>query len=171
MSDITAAIEETGSTGSASDVPVVPEDVPEKDVGEYIGQCKWFNDKLGYGFVTIRSGNEKGKDIFVHHSGVKPSNSNYKTLRKGEYIQFDIMEGQNGLQAVNVRGIGGGPLMCDFVTTKGPVGVGGPVGPTSYVPPELHMHPLPPQQWQTVSHRKPSKFPPGKKTRPYNKNQ
>ena len=165
MSDTKQFTEETGSTGSeTSSIPVVPEDVPEKDVGEYIGQCKWFNDKLGYGFVTIRSGNEKGKDIFVHHSGVKPSNSNYKTLRKGEYIQFDIMEGQNGLQAVNVRGIGGGPLMCDFVTAKSTV----PYGVVNN--PFVTEQPMPPQQWQTVSHRKPSKFPPGKKTRPYNRN-
>ena len=34
-------------------------------VGKYTGQCKWFNDKLGYGFVTICDGDEKGKDIFV----------------------------------------------------------------------------------------------------------
>ena len=68
----------------------------EKEVevsGEYTGQCKWFNDKLGYGFVTICSGDQKGKDIFVHHSGIKPLNSNYKTLRKGEYIQFNIIDG------------------------------------------------------------------------------
>lgn len=87
-------------------------------VGKYTGQCKWFNDKLGYGFVTICDGDEKGKDIFVHHTGVKPLNSNYKTLRKGEYIQFNVIDGINGLQAVDVRGIGGGPLMCDFVSTK-----------------------------------------------------
>ena len=84
-------------------------------VGDIIGQCKWFNDKLGYGFVTVQSGQDKGKDIFVHHSGVKPLNSNYKTLKKGEYINFHIVNGDNGLQAVNVTGIGGGTLMCDII--------------------------------------------------------
>lgn len=104
-----------------SEVPVVKEEVVPTSVGAYIGQCKWFNDKLGYGFVTICNGPEKGKDIFVHHTGVRPLNSHYKTLRKGEYIQFDVMDGQNGQQAINVMGIGGGPLMCDFVTSKLPV--------------------------------------------------
>jgi cold shock CspA family protein len=78
-----------------------------------IGHTKWFNDKLGYGFITICDGPETGRDIFVHHSGIKPLNSNYKTLRKGEYVQFCIHSGSNGLQAVGVCGIKGGPLMCD----------------------------------------------------------
>lgn len=98
--------------------PVMTEVKETEAIGKYTGQCKWFNDKLGYGFVTICEGDEKGKDIFVHHSGVKPLNSNYKTLRKGEYIQFNVVDGMNGLQAVDVRGIGGGPLMCDFVSTR-----------------------------------------------------
>jgi len=92
---------------------VVLEAREESQVGEQIGQCKWFNDKLGYGFITVQQGADKGKDIFVHHSGVKPLNSNYKTLKKGEYINFDVIQGGNGLQAVNVTGILGGPLMCD----------------------------------------------------------
>ena len=87
----------------------------ESVIGDYTGQCKWFNDKLGYGFVTIQAGPEKGKEIFVHHSGIKPLNSNYKTLKKGEYINFNIIEGENGLQAVNVTGICGGSLMCDVL--------------------------------------------------------
>lgn len=86
--------------------------------GKYTGNTKWFNDKLGYGFITICDGEDKGKDIFVHHSGIKPLNSNYKTLRKGEYIQFNIITGLNGLQAIDVTGIKGGPLMCDYVTTR-----------------------------------------------------
>jgi CspA family cold shock protein len=88
-------------------------EIADNSVGEYIGQCKWFNDKLGYGFITIQSGEEKGKDIFVHHSGIRPLNSNYKTLKKGEYINFSVTNGDNGLQAINVTGICGGSLMCD----------------------------------------------------------
>jgi len=82
--------------------------------GKYTGQCKWFNDQLGYGFVTIIDGDEKGSDIFVHHSGVSPLNSQYKTLCKGEYINFNTIQGANGLQAVDITGIKGGPLMCDI---------------------------------------------------------
>lgn len=113
--------------------------------GDYTGQCKWFNDKLGYGFVTICNGDDKGKDIFVHHSGIKPLNSNYKTLRKGEYIQFNVVDGMNGLQAVDVRGIGGGPLMCDFVTTRKPL---------SAPPPPPAKPAAPGRQWQTVPRKK-----------------
>ena len=98
------------------DVPVVVnEAVEENAVGDQVGQCKWFNDKLGYGFITVQAGKDKGKDIFVHHSGIKPLNSNYKTLKKGEYINFNVIDGDNGLQAVNVTGIGGGTLMCDVL--------------------------------------------------------
>jgi CspA family cold shock protein len=83
------------------------------NIGVIVGQCKWFSDKLGYGFVTVQSGEDKGKDIFVHHSGICPLNSTYKTLRKGEYINFNIVTGANGFQAVDVTGVGGGSLMCD----------------------------------------------------------
>ena len=54
--------------------------------GKYIGNCKWFNSRIGYGFVTIVSeGENKGKDIFVHHTGVKPKNSNFRTLHSLAY--------------------------------------------------------------------------------------
>jgi cold shock CspA family protein len=100
---------------------VIEEEHPESKIGSYMGQCKWFNDLLGYGFVTICDGTEKGKDIFVHHSGIKPLNSNYRTLKKGEYLNFNVVNGLNGLQAIDITGINGGPLMCDFVsiTRKG----------------------------------------------------
>lgn len=84
--------------------------------GQYVGNCKWFNSRIGYGFVTIVSdGDKKGKDIFVHHTGVKPKNSNFRTLQKGEYISLDVVDGTNGLQGVNITGVFGGPLMCDNV--------------------------------------------------------
>ena len=86
------------------------------DFGQYIGNCKWFNSRIGYGFVTIVSeGDKKGKDIFVHHTGLKPKNSNFRTLSKGEYISLDVEEGANGLQGVNITGVLGGPLMCDNI--------------------------------------------------------
>lgn len=103
----------------ADPVPVLDEIVECAENSEkYVGQCKWFSDKLGYGFLTICDGDKKGTDIFSHHSGIKPLNSNYKTLKKGEYVEFNIVNGLNGLQAVNVTGINGGALMCDFVTSR-----------------------------------------------------
>lgn len=93
---------------------IVDEELDGDRVGGYLGQCKWFNDRLGYGFITVvEPGVHKGKDIFVHHSGIRPLNSNYKTLLKGEYVSFDIVDGHNGSQAVGVTGVLGGGLMCD----------------------------------------------------------
>ena len=90
------------------------------EYGPYVGNCKWFNNKIGYGFITVMNGDHKGKDIFVHHSGVQPKNSNFKTLSKGEYISLNIIDGHNGIQAVDVTGVLGGPLMCDNVIVHRP---------------------------------------------------
>ncbi len=112
---------ESSTKDNTTEEPVVVEEEHNKlKVGKYVGQCKWFNDLLGYGFVTVCDGDDKGKDIFVHHSGITPLNSNYRTLKKGEYLNFDIINGMNGLQAVHVTGIQGGPLMCDFVVSSKP---------------------------------------------------
>lgn len=110
---------EENNKGPDISEPIVLEEVSDKEtIGNTIGTCKWFNDKLGFGFITICDGNDKGKDIFVHHSGINPLNSNYRTLKKGEYINFNITNGQNGLQAIDVTGIHGGPLMCDHIIGK-----------------------------------------------------
>ena len=103
------------TTNERNDEPLVT-----GEYGPYIGNCKWFNNKIGYGFITVMNGDHKGKDIFVHHSGVQPKNSNFKTLSKGEYIALNIIDGQNGLQAVDVTGVLGGPLMCDNVIVHRP---------------------------------------------------
>lgn len=78
------------------------------------GSVKWFRNSLGYGFITYLDGDNKGKDVFVHHSGIQPSKSQYKTLQQGEYVTFSVTNGMNGPQAVLVKGISGGPLMCDY---------------------------------------------------------
>lgn len=104
----------TANTPSASDV-VIEEVKTNPTHGKYIGNCKWFNKSLGFGFITVCDHDMVGKDIFAHHSCVKPLNSNFRTLRKGEYVHFDIVEGEKGLQAANITGILGGPLMCDSV--------------------------------------------------------
>lgn len=93
-------------------VDVVPESTKS------IGQCKWFNAALGYGFLTICNGSDAGKDIFVHHSGVRPSNSHYRTLWKGEYVSFSTVTGPNGPQATDVTGVCNGSLMCDIMPVR-----------------------------------------------------
>lgn len=81
--------------------------------GAHVGQCKWWSNRLNYGFITVASEAHRGVDIFCHHTGIAPLNSKYRTLRKGEYVNFDLADGQKGAQAVRVTGILGGPLMCD----------------------------------------------------------
>jgi len=58
---------------------------------------KWFNDSKGFGFIT-REGTEK--DCFVHHSAIQ--GSGFKSLREGERVEFDVVEGQKGPAAENV---------------------------------------------------------------------
>lgn len=64
----------------------------------YIGTVKWFNSAKGYGFL----GQQNGPDVFVHFSAIQADG--YKSLREGESVQFDIVQGQAGRpQAENVR--------------------------------------------------------------------
>lgn len=131
------------ATGNPPTTSEIVQEVHDSTVGKYIGQTKWFSDKRGYGFITVQDGEYKGKDIFVHHSGIKPLNSNYKTLRKGEYINFNIIDGDHGMQAVDVTGILGGSLMCDIVpmnksSMPGIPGMGGEYLPPPPPPPSIH---------------------------------
>ena len=103
------------------DVPLVVNEVSdERPVGEYIGNVKWFSDRLGYGFITIQNGPHKGIDCFVYHAALQPLNSVYKSLSKGEYVALDIVDGAQGKQCANVTGVLGGALMADQVTPPRP---------------------------------------------------
>ena len=81
-----------------------------------IGRVKWFNNKAGYGFITSSSGDDE-KDIFVHHSSIMVEKNQYKYLVTGEYVSFNVEDVDNNekynCQAKNIRGVGGGPLMCE----------------------------------------------------------
>jgi len=63
------------------------------------GTVKWFNAEKGYGFIS----QEGGADVFVHHSAIQMNG--YRTLEEGQQVEFEIQEGQKGLQAANVRPI------------------------------------------------------------------
>lgn len=80
--------------------------------GEHIGMVKWFNYKLGYGFITVTIDGAEN-DIFIHQSNIKPNVSKYRTLSLGEYVSLDISTSEETRQAVNVSGVHGGPLRCD----------------------------------------------------------
>lgn len=60
------------------------------------GTVKWFNNTKGYGFI----GRENGPDVFVHYSAIM--GDGYRTLREGERVAFEIVQGTKGPQAANV---------------------------------------------------------------------
>lgn len=81
-----------------------------------IGQVKWFNNKAGYGFITVSDGEYAGKDIFAHFSTISVGDQQYKYLVQGEYVEFEITNSTNGtheFQATKISGIKGGMLMCE----------------------------------------------------------
>jgi cold shock protein len=61
------------------------------------GTVKWFNNSKGYGFI----GREDSPDVFVHFSAITAEG--YKSLQEGDDVEFEIIEGQKGPQAANVK--------------------------------------------------------------------
>ena len=80
------------------------------------GRVKWFNNRAGFGFVTVLEGDKKDEDVFVHHSGIVVNSEQYKYLVQGEYVSFVLRESDNSdhpYQAGDVRGVYSGWLMCE----------------------------------------------------------
>ena len=63
---------------------------------QYKGTVKWFNNAKGYGFL----GRDGGPDVFVHYSSIQLDG--YKSLKEGDEVEFDIIEGSKGPQADQV---------------------------------------------------------------------
>ena len=60
------------------------------------GTVKWFNNQKGYGFIS----DEQGNDVFVHYSGLNMEG--FKSLEEGASVEFEVVNGEKGPQAVNV---------------------------------------------------------------------
>ena len=61
------------------------------------GIVKWFSNEKGYGFIE----RDEGDDVFVHHSAIVMDG--YRTLREGQRVEFEVGQGDKGLQAANVQ--------------------------------------------------------------------
>jgi cold shock protein len=71
------------------------------------GVIRWFNNKKGYGFIQKDS---DGKDIFVHYSAIVMDG--YKTLKTNDRVSFDVVDGEKGKQAANVKITSSAPEMA-----------------------------------------------------------
>ncbi|MGH8416314.1 MAG: cold shock domain-containing protein [Pseudomonas sp.] len=62
------------------------------------GKVKWFNNAKGYGFIVTES--RPGEDLFAHYSAIKMDG--YKTLKAGQAVKFDVIQGPKGTHAVDI---------------------------------------------------------------------
>ena len=81
------------------------------------GMVKWFNNKSGFGFITVcGDGEHSNKDIFIHYSSIRVTNSQYKYLVQGEYVDFVLVKSENDkheYHATDITGVMGGPILCE----------------------------------------------------------
>lgn len=128
------------------------------DASKYTGRVKWFNNKFGYGFITVVSTDANasaaiGSDVFAHHSEVNVDEDQYRYLVQGEYVEFSVVKttsGNHDFQCSAIRGIHGGQLICETrhtareqynKTTSNPSNPSNPSVPASTLPrPGSHSH-------------------------------
>lgn len=88
------------------------------------GRVDWFNNKRGFGFITVMTGSNVGVSVFAHHTRITSSNEQFLYLVQGEYVDFvmervcspSVQPDSGDLQrweAHNITGFGGGKLMCE----------------------------------------------------------
>lgn len=66
------------------------------------GTVKWFNDSKGYGFITPGDGSE---DVFVHFTAITAEG--FRSLAQGQEVQYEVVDGDKGLQAREVQSVAG----------------------------------------------------------------
>ena len=63
-----------------------------------LGTVKWFNDAKGFGFIQPAQG---GADVFAHFSAIQMTG--FRTLRQGEQVDYELVQGPKGQLAQNIR--------------------------------------------------------------------
>ncbi len=66
-------------------------------MAHYQGTVKWFSNLKGYGFL----GRPNGNDVFCHYSSIQQDG--YRSLKEGEAVEYDVIQGDKGPQADSVR--------------------------------------------------------------------
>ena len=87
------------------------------------GVVKWFNNKSGFGFITVcqESHPLHAKDVFCYYKSLRVVNYQFRYLIQGEYVDFTLVKAAvepHEYQAVDVTGVKGGPLMCETRSIK-----------------------------------------------------
>jgi CspA family cold shock protein len=70
----------------------------QRDDGMLSGKVKWFNNAKGYGFIVADG---RSEDLFAHYSAIQMDG--YKTLKAGQAVNFELLQGPKGLHAINIR--------------------------------------------------------------------
>jgi len=60
------------------------------------GKVKWFDSKKGFGFLL----DPNGKDVFVHYTAIE--GDGFRTLKRGEDVEFEVIEDEKGMHALKV---------------------------------------------------------------------
>ncbi|KAM4043722.1 protein lin-28 homolog B [Anomaloglossus baeobatrachus] len=107
----------------------LPEQEEEEEEEEDIqvlrgaGHCKWFNVRMGFGFIsmTSREGSplENPVDVFVHQS--KLYMEGFRSLKEGEPVEFTFKKSSKGLESLRVTGLGGNPCIGSERRPKGKI--------------------------------------------------
>ena len=63
------------------------------------GRVKWFDNRRGFGFIV----SDSGEDVFIHYTSI--DKQGYKTLNEGQYVEFEVIDIDRGLQAKHVKPI------------------------------------------------------------------
>lgn len=80
----------------------------QRDLSMAVGKVKWFNNVKGFGFINTdsregRDDDGEEIDFFAHYSAIEMEG--YKTLKAGQVVKFDIVQGPKGLHALKIEAV------------------------------------------------------------------